>query len=427
MILRKRLLILILTCALISNGITGFGLIEEKEMTLVSGGSFSGDTVLIKKAFPLLEILREEETLKEIIKRERYFNDVSAKIMARVEKSLKQNKSVSSYGSAIKWKEHEIRKIGDELIKLYKNNNSFKAIIPALEKESQYKLYEEFSDTALIRNAWNDAALGMNSVLDIYLRGEKPRYPAIDSISFQIHDESFKKQVNKEFEGLVLSAKQNKDQLFFQFPLQAALKTLAINERDEATRYEPLDKGSNKSAVRKVQTIDWDDYQYSVILVPGQGPSTEGINLDPLSIYRCQLAAERYRSKLAPFIVVSGGHVHPYKTPYSEAVEMKKFLVENLDIPEDVIFIEPHARHTTTNLRNTSRMIYRFDIPFQKPVLIVTSMDQNNYINGRMGKRGVKELGYLPYKELKKLSINESEFLPTLKSLQANPFDILDP
>jgi hypothetical protein len=426
-ILRKRILILTLTCALISAGITGFVVIEERVMPRVSRVLFNGENFLVKKAFPLLNILQKEEALKDVIQRQRVFSAISSQMLLRVEKSQKHGADVRSYASAIQWKENEIRTIGDELVKLYTTNSSFKAIIPALKKDGQYKLYEELSDTALIRNAWNDAALGINNIFDVYLQGKKPLYPAIDSISFQVNDEAFTDQVNEEFKALVQSAKKDKNQLFFQLPLKAALKVLAINGRDEAIRYEPLDKGTNESAARKIPTIDWNEYPYSVILVPGQGPSEEGVVLDPLSIYRCQLAAERYRSKLAPFLVVSGGHVHPNKTPYSEAVEMKKFLIDNLKIPEEDIFIEPHARHTTTNLRNTTRIIYRFGMPYEKPVLIVTSMNQNNYINGKMGPRGKKELGYFPYKELKKLSINESGFTPTLESLQANPFDILDP
>ncbi|MBP1610641.1 MAG: hypothetical protein H6Q04_2876, partial [Acidobacteria bacterium] len=145
-----------------------------------------------------------------------------------------------------------------------------------------------------------------------------------------------------------------------------------------------------------------------------------------MSIKRCRLAAERYKKGLAPIIVVSGGHVHPNKTPYSEAVEMKKYMVQELHIPERAILIEPHARHTTTNLRNTARMVYRLKIPNTMKILAVTDSIQNSYV-GMMEKRFMEELGYVPYRDMKKLNAEESEFYPIRDALQANPLDPLDP
>jgi hypothetical protein len=125
--------------------------------------------------------------------------------------------------------------------------------------------------------------------------------------------------------------------------------------------------------------------------------------------------------------VVSGGHVHPAKTPYCEALEMKKYLVNIHHIPAADIIIEPHARHTTTNLRNTNRIIYRFAIPSNKPVLIVTDAAQNGYITGSMQAKVVKELGYVPFTSIKKLSATETEYLPSKNSLHINSTDPLDP
>ena len=59
---------------------------------------------------------------------------------------------------------------------------------------------------------------------------------------------------------------------------------------------------------------------------------------------------EVYANGKAPLILVSGGYVHPNQTPYCEAIEMKESLVRDFGIPSDAILIDPHARHTTTNL-----------------------------------------------------------------------------
>jgi hypothetical protein len=206
-----------------------------------------------------------------------------------------------------------------------------------------------------------------------------------------------------------------------------ALDALRLNGRDEAVRYEPIVHGQNQAAYDVVSTTKWDSFPYSVILVPGLGPEQPGVALDPGGARRCDSAAVRYRAGMAPFIVVSGGHVHPNKTPYCEAVEMKKYLVNELHIPEAAVIIEPNARHTTTNLRNANRLILRFKIPTDKPVLIVTDAAQNSYINGVLRDRLIKELGYVPYSSMKQLSPIETAYIPLKNCRQVNSMEPLDP
>ena len=80
-----------------------------------------------------------------------------------------------------------------------------------------------------------------------------------------------------------------------------------------------------------------------------------------------------------PFIIVSGGRVHPFKTQYIEAVEMKHYMIDVLGIPTSAIIIDPFARHTTTNVRNAGHMIMDYGFqkinglwsPAVKPILIM--------------------------------------------------------
>jgi hypothetical protein len=338
--------------------------------------------------------------------------------------ALEQCDNVTCYAAAVQWNPDEIAAIGNRLIRLCHDIPKMRRLLPLLKAGDHYNLYNTQIDAAFIWSVWNDAALGVNRILDTYIKGRKPRYPDIDAISFQIDDPVFREMVRQQLAELV---KQHvRKDLFFKLPLQFALRALAINDRNEAARYEPLERGMNKKAVESIPNIQWASFPYSLILVPGQGPEQEGLAIDPISINRCRLAAERYQKGLAPLIVVSGGHVHPNKTPYSEAVEMKKYMVQELMIPENAILIEPHARHTTTNLRNTARLVYRFKIPDNMKILTVTDPIQNAYIP-KMGKRFMEELGYIPYRDLKMLSAEENEFYPIKDALQVNPFDPLDP
>jgi hypothetical protein len=51
---------------------------------------------------------------------------------------------------------------------------------------------------------------------------------------------------------------------------------------------------------------------------------------------------------------------------------MKRSLIRDFGIAEDAIIIDPHARHTTTNIRNAARLIFRYGIPADRPALITT-------------------------------------------------------
>jgi hypothetical protein len=107
---------------------------------------------------------------------------------------------------------------------------------------------------------------------------------------------------------------------------------------------------------------------------------------------------------------------------------MKKVLLQDYHVPEAAILVEAHARHTTTNLRDAARKIYRYNIPMNKPVLVVSDAAQITYIASQpFSDRCLKELGYLPYRILKRPSDTGLILVPTLESLQQDPLDPLDP
>jgi hypothetical protein len=381
------------------------------------------DTVIINKAFPFVYYLKKDPEVLKMLREDKALYNCAMKHKARMELAINKCMGTGCYADSLNWTEEERALIGDNLARLASKSADFRKIISALRASGYYNLYASSPDDEYVKAVWNNVAEGITHILDVYIKGVKPFYEKIDSISFAANDEKFREDIK---DILADEVKGIEERAFFDLPVNISLKALLMNRRDEAARYEPLDKGINKTAFEKIGNIKWEDYPYSVILVPGQGPEEERVSIDPQSITRCNLAVGYYKKSVAPFIVVSGGHVHPNKTPFCEAVEMKKYLVKELNIPEDVIFIEPHARHTTTNMRNTARMIYRFGIPADKKILIVTDPVQNTFLLG-MEKRFMMELGCVPYRDLKKLSENTSEYLPDRNAIQCNPKDPLDP
>lgn len=214
---------------------------------------------------------------------------------------------------------------------------------------------------------------------------------------------------------------------FFHRTRALALAILETADRDQAALYEPLDKGENAAAIATIASIDWGKYPFAAIVVPGLGP-TDASPLAEGGRVRADMAAARYAAKVAPLIVLSGGHVHPDRTQYSEAIEMKKYLVAKGVVPASAILVDPHARHTTTNLRNASRLLLRYGVPEDRPVDINTDMFQSLYIQGRpFAVRCREEIGYEPWRRLASLSATDTCMIATRRSLHIGPSDPRDP
>jgi hypothetical protein len=415
--------------------LTGYGQTKRKKTTKAKpkarttaaktvGPVYSATQQLqMRKSFFLLYVLeRNGDAHNTVIKNEE-FNRIAKERQTRLAAAYSQCGDAACIGNALRWTAEEIREVGDEFKHLAMTDNDMSAMVERLKVESRYPVYNNDADTTFIRKVWEDVAAGMNHVFMVYLQGLPPRYPKIDSISFRPADPVFVQKVKTATQQVLAVGAGN---TFFKQPLQGALKALEINGRDEAIRYEPLYKGSNAAPFSKSRRINWNAYKYTAILVPGSGPGKPGRSMDSMGMYRCSLAAEQYRNKMAPFIIVSGGHVHPYKTPFCEAIEMKKYLVSNLGVPDSAVIIEPHARHTTTNIRNAVRLAYLFNMPPAKPMLVVSDSFQSLAIE-KMAIRFMNELGYLPYDGLERKSSTENLLMPDLRAWQQDPEDPLDP
>ncbi|MBU6160428.1 MAG: YdcF family protein [Myxococcales bacterium] len=206
----------------------------------------------------------------------------------------------------------------------------------------------------------------------------------------------------------------------------AAALLIAANS-DEAFRYDPLVDGLNRAAYDALAASDRNDWPFVAILVPGQGPTSPDEPISPLSIQRADLAAARWQAGLAPVLLLSGGHVHPDRTPYAEALEMRNYLISQYGIPESAIVVDPYARHTTTNLRNAARILWSLPVDHNRPILVTSDVFQSAYIAFGIVERSQRSLGYVPWQTLVYLGDNDSCAILTPESLRLDPTDVLDP
>lgn len=323
------------------------------------------------------------------------------------------------------WTDDEIHTLSSALVRIYQSNPQVRKILDReLQASGAYVFYQPQGGQDLLVNAWALCARGLNEVITVYGQGARPRYPKIDAISFDVHSADFEQSIA----SLTKQISTERSSLFFEPSLKAALQLLASNHRDEAGRFEPMEEGVNQAALRAMPSIRWNDYAYSIIVVPGEGPEDPNTPLAEGGRKRTALAAQAYHEGKAPFILVSGGYVHPAQTRFSEAIEMKKALLSDYHVPEEAILVDPHARHTTTNMRNAVREIYRYNMPMDKPALVVSDPLQIAYIQSQsFADRCREELSYIPYQIVSRPSDTSLVFLPRVESLQQNPVDPLDP
>lgn len=393
-----------------------------------------GKSAIQSKNYYLLTLLQELPEVYKLIINDSVCSRIAKQKNDSLTASYQQcGKNALCYINRMQFSEQEINTIGNRLIELYKPDNALgKMVQNHLIPSGCYILFKELTPKEQLVKAWEQDAKGINFCIGVYAAGNKPNYPNIDSISLGIRDPKNPANYSAVYSNFlynvssVIAKESRANPLFFLPSMSSAVLFLEMNEREQAADFEPMAKGENRLAVAKIKTVNWSQFKYSVILIPGAGPDDPKMALSAEGMLRCRLAALLYKQGLAPFIVSSGGKVHPYKTPFCEATEQKKYLIEKLGIPENAIIIDPHARHTTTNMRNTVRMIFRYGMPFEKPGITCTTRGQSAMIENMM-PRCLKELNLAPYKNGKRLSETELEFYPLMDALHINPTEPIDP
>ena len=381
--------------------------------------------VIIQKNFPLCSRLADDKNISAML----------AQDVALSQFELEQREKFAQAGSEedalkeILLSDEEIQRIGERLSTLASDSRVAR-LLKAMKQEGEYYIYNELSDSDFIKAAWKQDAGGINYILKVYALGAKPRYkidapdPNLENVPF--YKDAMAKIVRPAIRENALSKKGT--QLFFSLPLDIAIAYLDVNNRYEASDFEPMEKGVNAQSCKNARRTNWKKYPYSAILVLGSGPQVDGEAISCKGRVRCAYAAQMYREGLAPFIILSGGRVYPLMTRFTEAVEMKRYLMENFGIPEKAIIVDPHARHTTTNIRNAVRIMLENGFPQDKPALMTSTGEQLDYVQtGEFEDRCLKLMLMLPYRPGSRLDNRKLEFWPLPCAAQVNPLDPLDP
>jgi hypothetical protein len=373
------------------------------------------------KNFYLLSLWQRNPEVRKLLSRNKGLRRLTAERLLALEKA-ESCKDVGCFNELFRFNGPIIEAVAGTLNTLA-NQPAFKELAKThLRPSGVFIKYAGQSDAEMLVAAWRDAAAGLNRILNVYCLGKDPRYPAIDKVSFDVSTEAFRNLLKAK----TAEIKRSNDPIFFEPTLNFALQLLEINRRDEAARYEPLEAGENRAAVQNLKNIKWSDYPYSFILVLGSGPA-DSARLSPIGAQRADVGAQLFLEHKAPLIILSGGHVHPMQTPYCEAIEMKKYVMEKYKIPEANILVEPQARHTTTNFRDGARLAFRYRIPTALALVTSSESHINSSTSEEFRTRCLHELGYFPMEFIKRVSPVAAEFKPSVVSLFFDANDPLDP
>ncbi|UII26415.1 YdcF family protein [Fulvivirga maritima] len=388
---------------------------------------YSSGSELQDKNYYLLTLIQQMQPVSDQLKNNTALQKLNKQKIANVTQALECcSENREFIVNAFKWTDTEQKVISDALIKEWQKSSEMKDLVTELRASKAYINLDSLSDEAFLAAVFSLCVEGMNHVMDVYGNGTGAIYPSIDSAAYDIDGKSYQATIRMWSREVLNSA--HKENLFFEMPLDFSLSLLYLNHRDEAARYEPMEEKENRAAIEYIPTIKWENYKYASVLVLGAGSEVYGVRLTPLGKLNLRIAAKQFLEGLAPLIIVSGGHVHPFRTPYCEAIEMKKELIAKYGIDERHIIIDPHARHTTTNLRNASRLLFAYQTNTNKPSIVTTNFDHSDYVESqRFYDRCEQELGYQPAKLLDRITPTSIEYLPSELSFQQNPLQPLDP
>ena len=407
--------------------------------TLPSHPLFVSESTLAEREFPLLTALLENPTVNKVLADDSILEKLTKQRWADVATANHEcGKDLGCKSRLLRFAPDQIEQISSELDRVYLQSAVVRSFVHAhLALKDLYTLDHSTPEQQIFVGSWKRSALAMNQIIATYCDGVAPHYSKIDNMLYNPDDSSFTEFVSIVIDGLHLENSGSyesprrwpaSETLFFEPTLRFSLRLLEANMRDEAGRFWPLETSENKTALLQKSMIHWKEFRYSVILVPGAGPETYETSLSPLGKERLRLAVAAYRAGMAPYILLSGGFVHPSHTPFCEAMEMKKYLEEVYGIPAIAILVDPQARHTTTNLRNGARQIFDYHLPADRPMLLVSDRLQTDYMAGEVfQKRNLDELGYMPVKIGKRLSDFELEATPLHQSEFRDAMDPLDP
>jgi len=189
--------------------------------------------------------------------------------------------------TAFKWSDGEIEGVKSAFEKLLVSNSELKQLaLDKLVPSNTYGLGGKEDPSAYFVKAIAQDMKFQNYVIDVYAGGQKPNYPKIDSISFDVTNKGFLTLLKDVRQDVIKDCKEPYQYGFIS--MYTAVRLLEINERMDAAQLEPLMEGENKKAFDAIKSVNFEQYPYSLLLVLGAGPNVYDQPISPGGMLRAR-------------------------------------------------------------------------------------------------------------------------------------------
>jgi hypothetical protein len=143
------------------------------------------------KNFYLLSILQRNAAARESVRKDSVLARLSAERISALDHAVSScNTDIECNAAAFHWSDAQIVDGARALAALYPAIPAIRAVAGELRNAGAYLRYQDLPDRELLERAWSDCVRGINRAIDVYALGKPPRYPLIDSATYDTKSEA---------------------------------------------------------------------------------------------------------------------------------------------------------------------------------------------------------------------------------------------
>jgi hypothetical protein len=186
------------------------------------------------KNFPLFALIDADPTVRQAVASAPALRAVlDAKRKTVTDAAASCGALASCHAAALWWSADDVGRVRDALATLTKGG-ALNSVIATMSRSGLFARDVALDDQAFVARSWERAADGLNNVLAVYGKGDKPRYPLIDRVSVDAASTGYGQVVHTAM--ALMSEESGQWDAFYQPTRALALRLLDINWRDEAGR-----------------------------------------------------------------------------------------------------------------------------------------------------------------------------------------------
>jgi hypothetical protein len=186
--------------------------------------SYSASPVLEKNFYLLTRLEGETDVKRMLLEDAELRSAADAKRSALAKAADTCALEASCLLNAVRFRDEEVSSIASRLRALAAEKPALRSLVSSLRGSGVFIRYHSMTDAELLDAAWRDSVKGIHNLIAVHGEGKAPRYPAIDSISFEAGSERYRRVLAGT--AAALDTTLSNDELFFTPSLRFAMGSL---------------------------------------------------------------------------------------------------------------------------------------------------------------------------------------------------------